>query len=71
MYNPSYVDVYDIHRAVEDEATVPIYYESRLARLDLDEDEKRNRNLALCVSDRTILYFSIISDFSMSVLLSL
>jgi|AntRauTorcE11897_2_1112592.scaffolds.fasta_scaffold04726_2 type I restriction enzyme R subunit len=35
-----YIDVYDIHRAVEDEATVPIYYESRIARLDLDEDEK-------------------------------
>ncbi|HRI76956.1 MAG TPA: type I restriction endonuclease subunit R [Alphaproteobacteria bacterium] len=35
-----YIDVYDIHRAVEDKATVPIYYESRLARLDLDEDEK-------------------------------
>jgi len=35
-----YIDVYDIHRAVEDEATVPIYYESRLARLNLDEDEK-------------------------------
>lgn len=35
-----YIDVYDIHRAVEDEATVPIYYESRLARLDLDPDER-------------------------------
>lgn len=35
-----YIDVYDIHRAVEDKATVPIYYESRLARLDLDEDER-------------------------------
>lgn len=36
----NYIDVYDIHRAVQDEATVPIYYESRLARLDLDDDEK-------------------------------
>jgi type I restriction enzyme, R subunit len=35
-----YVDIYDITRAVEDGATVPIYYESRLARIDLDEDEK-------------------------------
>jgi type I restriction enzyme R subunit len=35
-----YVDVYDISRAVEDGATVPIYYESRLARIELDEDEK-------------------------------
>jgi type I restriction enzyme, R subunit len=32
-----YISVYDIQRAVEDGATVPIYYESRLARLNLDE----------------------------------
>jgi type I restriction enzyme R subunit len=32
--------VYDISRAVEDGATVPIYYESRLARIELDEKEK-------------------------------
>lgn len=36
----NYIDVYDISRAVEDGATVPIYYESRLARLELDEEEK-------------------------------
>ncbi len=35
-----YIDIYDISRAVEDHATVPIYYESRLARIELDEDEK-------------------------------
>jgi type I restriction enzyme, R subunit len=35
-----YIDVYDISRAVEDGATVPIYYESRLARIELDEEEK-------------------------------
>ncbi len=35
-----YISVYDIQRAVEDKATVPIYYESRLAKLDLDESEK-------------------------------
>ncbi len=35
-----YIDIYDIARAVEDGATVPIYYESRLARIELDEDEK-------------------------------
>jgi type I restriction enzyme R subunit len=35
-----YIDVYDIQRAVEDGATVRIYYEGRLAKLDLDEDEK-------------------------------
>lgn len=32
-----YISVYDIQRAVEDKATVPIYYEGRLAKLDLDE----------------------------------
>jgi len=35
-----YIDVYDISRAVEDGATVPIYYESRLARIELDENER-------------------------------
>ncbi len=35
-----YIDVYDVQRAVEDGATVPIYYESRLAKLDLPEAEK-------------------------------
>lgn len=35
----NYIDVYDISRAVEDGATVPIYYESRLARIELDQDE--------------------------------
>ena len=35
-----HISIYDIRRAVEDGATVPIYYESRLARLALDEQEK-------------------------------
>ena len=35
-----YISVYDIQRAVEDRATVPIYYESRLAKLALDEGER-------------------------------
>ena len=35
-----YISVYDIERAVEDRATVPIYYESRLAKLALDEAER-------------------------------
>ncbi|BBC74027.1 DEAD/DEAH box helicase [Altererythrobacter sp. B11] len=35
-----YIDIYDISRAVEDGATVPIFYESRLARIELNEDEK-------------------------------
>jgi type I restriction enzyme R subunit len=36
----TYLDVYDIARAVEDGATVPLYYESRLARIDLNPAEK-------------------------------
>ena len=36
----NYISVYDIQRAVQDGATVPIYYESRLARLALLEEEK-------------------------------
>ena len=35
-----YINVYDIQRAVEDKATVPIYYEGRLAKLALEESEK-------------------------------
>ncbi len=35
-----YISVYDIQRAVADGSTVPIYYEGRLARLDLDERER-------------------------------
>jgi type I restriction enzyme R subunit len=35
-----YISVYDIERAVKDGATVPIYYESRLAKLELDETER-------------------------------
>ena len=37
-----YISIYDIQRSVDDGATVPIYYESRLARLGLDEGEKPN-----------------------------
>ena len=35
-----YISVYDIQRAVQDGATVPIYYESRLAKLGLLESER-------------------------------
>jgi type I restriction enzyme R subunit len=35
-----YISIYDIQRAVQDGATVPIYYESRLAKLDLPEELK-------------------------------
>jgi len=35
-----YLDVYDIQRAVEDKATVPIYYESRLVKIHLPDEKK-------------------------------
>jgi type I restriction enzyme R subunit len=35
-----YIDIYDISRAVEDGATVRIYYEGRLAKLELTEKER-------------------------------
>jgi type I restriction enzyme R subunit len=35
-----YIDVYDIQQAVEDGATVRIYYENRLAKINLKEEEK-------------------------------
>ena len=35
-----YIDVYDIQQAVEDGATVRIYYEGRLAKIELDEAER-------------------------------
>ena len=35
-----YISIYDIQRSVEDRATVPIYYESRLAKLALNENER-------------------------------
>jgi type I restriction enzyme, R subunit len=35
-----YISVYDIRRAVIDGATVPIYYESRLAKLELKDSER-------------------------------
>ncbi len=36
----NHIDIYDIEQAVEDGATVRIYYESRLAKLELKEEEK-------------------------------
>ena len=35
-----YISIYDIQQAVRDGATVPIYYEGRLAKLELDEAER-------------------------------
>ncbi len=37
----NYVDIYDIQQAVEDGATVPIYYESRLAKIALSEADQK------------------------------
>ncbi len=37
----NYVDIYDIAQAVEDGATVRIYYESRLAKVKLSDEGKR------------------------------
>jgi type I restriction enzyme R subunit len=37
----NYVDIYDISQAVEDGATVRIYYESRLAKIELSEEGKK------------------------------
>ncbi len=40
----SYVSIYDIQDAVDDGATVPIYYESRLAKLDINQAEMEALN---------------------------
>ena len=37
----NYVDIYDVTQAVEDGATVRIFYESRLAKINLSEEGKR------------------------------
>ncbi len=42
-----YIDIYDIQQAVEDKATVPIYYESRLAKVRLLDEEKPNIDKAI------------------------
>ncbi len=36
----AYIDVYDILQSKEDKATVPIYYEARLAKIDLKPEER-------------------------------
>ncbi|NFO14811.1 type I restriction endonuclease subunit R [Clostridium botulinum] len=38
----NYIDVYDMTRAVEDEATVKIYYENRIIKLETDDEELKN-----------------------------
>jgi len=39
-----YIDIYDIAQAVKDSATVPIYYESRLVKVDLDNEGRELLN---------------------------
>ena len=39
-----YIGIYDIQRAVEDRRTVPIYYESRLAKLELERSASCRRS---------------------------
>ena len=42
------IDVYDILQSKEDRATVPIYYEARLAKIDLKPEERPE------ISNRTV-----------------
>ncbi|MBI5910672.1 MAG: DUF3387 domain-containing protein [Betaproteobacteria bacterium] len=49
-----YISVYDIQRAVEDKATVPIYYESRLAK---QMREANARGEALGLSEDEIAFY--------------
>ncbi|MEA3340620.1 MAG: type I restriction endonuclease subunit R, partial [Chloroflexota bacterium] len=37
----NYIDIYDIRQSVEDGSTVPIYYESRLAKIKLSETDQQ------------------------------
>ncbi len=48
-----YVSIYDIQDAVDDKATVQIYYESRLAKLDINQDQidKLNQDVEEVIED--------------------
>jgi type I restriction enzyme R subunit len=48
-----YADIYDIEQAVKDKATVPIFYESRLVKLELDSAavEKLNEEVEVLTED--------------------
>lgn len=48
-----YVSIYDIQDAVDDKATVPIYYEGRLAKLDINREEidKLNQDVEEVIED--------------------
>ena len=51
-----YVDIYDIAQAVEDGATVPIFYESRLAKIHINESElaKIDDELSMVAEDQPV-----------------
>lgn len=54
-----YIDIYDMTQSVEDGATVPIHYESRVAQINLDEDvlteiDERYDELALEAEEHVI-----------------
>lgn len=53
-----YVSIYDIQDAVDDGATVPIYYESRLAKLDINkaEIEELNKDVEEVLEDEEDSY---------------
>ena len=65
-----YVDIYDIAQAVEDGATVKIYYESRLAKIQLSDEGKELVNLTDYKNDwpledvknQRTFYYKIIRD---------
>jgi type I restriction enzyme R subunit len=48
----NYIDVYDIHQAVLDGATVRIYYESRLAKIELNENDQKLLDMPHAMTDR-------------------
>ena len=50
----NYIDVYDIEQAVEDGATVPIYYETRLVQIHLKEEEKLDFEVEAVTGKRRI-----------------
>jgi type I restriction enzyme, R subunit len=42
-----YIDIYDIKQAVEDKATVPIYYESRIIKFEISDSDKQKLDQAV------------------------
>ncbi|SFP74380.1 type I restriction endonuclease subunit R [Hydrogenimonas thermophila] len=51
-----YISIYDIEDAVKDGATVPIYYESRLAKLNLDNLKEVDEEVENLIKDEDIQY---------------